>query len=90
MKNRWLTLTATIAILALGALMTGAVFAQEADAGGDGLAGGGAALDSDGFGAVGRLVVVDGNAATGLCELQSGGRANATGGAARTLLRQTF
>ena len=35
MKKRWLALTATIAILALGALMTGAAFAQEADAGGD-------------------------------------------------------
>ena len=35
MKKRWLALTATIAILALGGLMTGAAFAQEADAGGD-------------------------------------------------------
>jgi|TARA_B100002003_G_scaffold81942_1_gene76430 hypothetical protein len=31
MKKRWLFLPATIAVLALGALMTGAAFAQEAD-----------------------------------------------------------
>ena len=31
MKRRWIVLTATVAILALGALMTGAAFAQEAD-----------------------------------------------------------
>ena len=30
MKKRWIVLTATVAILALGALMTGAAFAQEA------------------------------------------------------------
>ncbi|MDP6453268.1 MAG: hypothetical protein QF898_08175 [SAR202 cluster bacterium] len=31
MKRRWVFLTATVAVLALGALMTGAAFAQEAD-----------------------------------------------------------
>lgn len=31
MKKRWLFLTATVAMLALGALMAGAAFAQEAD-----------------------------------------------------------
>jgi hypothetical protein len=34
MKKRWIVLTATVAILALGALMTGAAFAQEADSDG--------------------------------------------------------
>jgi hypothetical protein len=34
MKKRWIALTATVAILALGALMTGAAFAQEADSDG--------------------------------------------------------